>query len=229
SRALGSRLSYTLLVRCCSKLAEIKPLWLTRQCFLCLSFSVLGAVFAIYRDDISRMAKMLLSTVDISAPPLSLSHNTIRPSVDSTSVPSVPNECRNELVGWTNSSYDGKSTFYEKTFRSSESTAAHEFLPPGSKIYLKSEVTNHSVVVKVNEKLHPVPDQDKSAERSESIRVSYSAARQLDMVEDGITPVVVKHVEVRKDEIDKLSDDQRDQLAQFQSNCGVLTSDTGGF
>ena len=89
-------------------------------------------------------------------------------------------------------------------------TAAHEFLPPGSKIHLQSEKTNHSVVVEVND-------------WNDTLLVSYSAGTKLGVIDKGVAPVVVERVEVSIVDVeDYLNNTQLDQLANFQQSCGFL-------
>ena len=212
-KALSDRLSATPWVKYWAGLVRLKPLRLSKQCLLYVSFSLLGAFFATHRSNIFDIARMLFNIVDSPAMQMSLTDETSVKSDLSHAFPlaPVPLKCQSEFVRWTNKAYDGQMTSYEKTFRNSESTAAHEFLPPGSKIHLSSEATSAPVVVEVNE-------------QSENLRVSYSAALQLDVVDEGVAPVTVEHVEVSADEIDKLDENQRTQLAQFQNSCGVLVS-----
>ncbi|MGD1952521.1 MAG: hypothetical protein ACFB14_23190 [Leptolyngbyaceae cyanobacterium] len=83
-------------------------------------------------------------------------------------------------------------------------------MPPGSKIHLQSEKTNHSVVVEVND-------------WNDTLLVSYSAGTKLGVIDKGVAPVVVERVEVSIVDVeDYLNNTQLDQLANFQQSCGFL-------
>lgn len=119
------------------------------------------------------------------------------------------NFCHQEEVGWVSPSLDGHRTAYGEVFRNSEYTAAHAFLPPGSKIHMRSETNSQSVEVEVND-------------RNQLLMVSYTAAHKLGVLEEGIAPVTVTHIEIREEELDELNTYQRTQLKQFQRHCQSL-------
>ncbi|MGB3614400.1 MAG: RlpA-like double-psi beta-barrel domain-containing protein [Elainellaceae cyanobacterium] len=209
------------LKKYCTHLTKIKPLKLSRQGLLCLTFGAVGAFCSSYKDDVAKVARMFFSTVETplaqteAANVGGTAHNVVNYV---SHKPDFSKECRNQSVGWIDPTLDGEFTLYEEVFKNSEATAAHAFLPPGSKIHLKSEATGQPVVVKVNER---VKQDEQVDEQSKDLLVSYSAARQLGVVEAGVAPVTVEHVEVSQQK-DVLSETQRRQLAHFQEDCSSL-------
>jgi hypothetical protein len=120
--------------------------------------------------------------------------------------------CNQFETGWIDPDLDGNPTAYGKIFRNAEYTTSHAFLPPGSKILMVSEASKKSVEVKVN---------DRSEEKA---FVSYTAAHDLGILDRGVASVTITHVEISKDEVDELNDEQRQQLERFKQDCPSLIS-----
>ena len=180
-----------------------------------LSLTLVGFIFAFFYDEALSIAENLRDSrnmVVMGQTP----HNTKNKSrVYKRSTPAiqaVPHKCQRTDVRWVHQDFEGARTAYGRRFDNSQDTAAHEFLPPGSKIHLQSEKTDQSVVVEVND-------------RNNSLLVSYSAAAKLGVVDTGIAPVVVERVEVSKANVEEyLSNAQLAQLANFQQSCGFLVT-----
>ncbi|MDB9526665.1 septal ring lytic transglycosylase RlpA family protein [Oscillatoria sp. CS-180] len=119
--------------------------------------------------------------------------------------------CSQEEIRWVDRDLDGERTAYGKVFRNSELTAAHAFLPPGSKIHIQSAATSQPIELEVND-------------RNPSLLVSYTAAHKLGVIEQGTAAVTVTQVEIQEEELDELNDSQRTQLDQFQEDCTSLIS-----
>ena len=82
--------------------------------------------------------------------------------------------------------YNGRQTASGETFKNSEMTAAHRTLPFGVKVKVTNLKNNKSVVVRINDR--------GPFDRDRIIDLSYAAAVALDMVKDGVVPVVVEVV-----------------------------------
>ncbi len=77
--------------------------------------------------------------------------------------------------------FHGRSTASGEIFDQNKLTAAHRSLPFGTKLKIKNLKNNRSVVVLINDR-GPFVD-------GRVIDLSYEAARQLDMLQDGIAEV----------------------------------------
>ena len=120
--------------------------------------------------------------------------------------------CNRDEVRWVAPRFDGHRTAYGAVYRNSEYTAAHAFLPPGSKIHIQSESSTNPVKVEVND-------------RSQTLAVSYKAAHKLGVIEKGIALVTLTQVEISQDDLDKLDASQLKQLNHFKKNCKSLILD----
>lgn len=88
------------------------------------------------------------------------------------------------VASWYGRQFHGKLTASGKTFDQMEMTAAHQTLPFGSKVRVTNLANGKSVEVEINDRGPFVEDR--------IIDLSVAAARALDMVEVGITPVRVE-------------------------------------
>jgi rare lipoprotein A len=88
------------------------------------------------------------------------------------------------VASWYGRQFHGKLTASGKTFDQMEMTAAHQTLPFGSRVRVTNLANGKSVEVEINDRGPFVEDR--------IIDLSVAAARVLDMVEAGITPVRVE-------------------------------------
>lgn len=93
------------------------------------------------------------------------------------------------VASWYGRQFHGRLTASGKTFDQMEMTAAHQTLPFGSRVRVTNLANGKSVEVEINDRGPFVEDR--------IIDLSVAAARALDMVEAGITPV---RVELLRDE-----------------------------
>ncbi len=77
--------------------------------------------------------------------------------------------------------FHGRSTASGEVFDQNKLTAAHRSLPFGTKLKVKNLKNNRSIVVIINDRGPFV--------EGRIIDLSYEAARQLDMLQDGVTDV----------------------------------------
>ncbi|WP_236646543.1 septal ring lytic transglycosylase RlpA family protein [Aristophania vespae] len=104
------------------------------------------------------------------------------------------------LASW----YSGKNsrkglTAQGKAFDSTALTAAHPFLPFGTKLLVRSQKTGKSVIVKVNDRGPFI--------NSRVIDLSRAAAAKLGIIKSGVTPVVItKYVKKSEDYKDRKTD-----------------------
>lgn len=83
--------------------------------------------------------------------------------------------------------YDGRKTASGEVFKQSELTAAHKTLPFGTLCKVTNLKNNKSVIVKINDRGPFVKDR--------VIDLSYAAAKELDMIKDGVINVEVEVIE----------------------------------
>lgn len=83
--------------------------------------------------------------------------------------------------------YHGKRTASGESFDRGELTAAHYDLPFGSRVAVTNDKNGKRVVVRVNDRF-PL----ETLRKGRVIDLSYEAARQLDMVRDGVVPVTLE-------------------------------------
>ncbi|MEM1252300.1 MAG: septal ring lytic transglycosylase RlpA family protein [Cyanobacteria bacterium P01_H01_bin.21] len=178
-----------------------------------LSLMLVGFLFTFFYDEALSIAKNLrnsssLGMVGKTPHSIKSKHHIHKKSTPAH--PIISGSCQRESISWVHQDFEGERTAYGETFDNSAYTAAHEFLPPGSKIHLQSEKTSHSVVVEVND-------------WNDTLLVSYSAAAKLGVIDKGVAPVVVERVEVNNIDMEEyLNNTQLAQLANFQRSCGFL-------
>lgn len=83
--------------------------------------------------------------------------------------------------------FNGRKTASGDIFKNNKLTAAHKTLPFGTRVKVTNVKNNLCVIVKINDRL------PKSSTRI--IDLSQRAARQLDLIRDGIVPVKLEVVE----------------------------------
>jgi rare lipoprotein A len=82
------------------------------------------------------------------------------------------------------SKFNGRKTSSGEIFRNDSLTAAHKYLPFGTRVKVTSVKTEKSVIVRINDRL---PQSSKRL-----IDLSQSAARELDMIKRGLENVRVE-------------------------------------
>jgi len=87
--------------------------------------------------------------------------------------------------------YDGKRTASGESFDKEALTAAHFDLPFGSRVAVTNEKNGKRVVVRINDRF-PL----ETLRKGRVIDLSYGAARQLNMVRDGVVPVTLEVLSV---------------------------------
>lgn len=85
--------------------------------------------------------------------------------------------------------FDGRKTASGATFRQRKLTAAHRTLPFGTKVKVKNLRNGKTVKVIINDRGPFV--------QGRSIDLSKKAARKIDMLQQGITPVEIKYRQKR--------------------------------
>ncbi|KRW57489.1 septal ring lytic transglycosylase RlpA family protein [Pseudomonas sp. TTU2014-080ASC] len=85
------------------------------------------------------------------------------------------------LASYYGSRHHGKKTASGEPFNQYALTAAHRTLPFGSKVRVTNLRNNKSVVVRINDRGPHV--------RKRIIDLSFQAAKDLDMLHDGVAPV----------------------------------------
>nr|WP_236712006.1 septal ring lytic transglycosylase RlpA family protein [Pseudomonas sp. EpS/L25] len=83
--------------------------------------------------------------------------------------------------------FHGKETASGETFNNDELVAAHKTLPLGTKVKVTNLENDRAVIVRINDRGPYI--------RGRIIDLSRAAARRVDMVEDGTTPVKVEKLE----------------------------------
>ncbi len=81
--------------------------------------------------------------------------------------------------------FDGRKTSSGEIFRQSKNTAAHKSLPFGTKVTVKNLANGKSVKVTINDRGPFVAGR--------IIDLSKSAAKKIDLVQAGVTSVVIKY------------------------------------
>ena len=83
--------------------------------------------------------------------------------------------------------FHGKETASGETFNNNELVAAHKTLPLGTRVKVTNLENDRAVIVRINDRGPYI--------RGRIIDLSRAAARRVDMVEDGTTPVKVEKLE----------------------------------
>jgi len=83
--------------------------------------------------------------------------------------------------------FHGKETASGEIFDNNELVAAHKTLPLGTKVKVTNLENDRAVIVRINDRGPYI--------RGRIIDLSRAAARRVDMVEDGTTPVKVEKLE----------------------------------
>lgn len=97
-----------------------------------------------------------------------------------------PSYRKKGIASWYGEPYNGKPTASGETFDLNKKTAAHKKLPFGCMVRVKRRDNGRITVVCINDRGPFV--------RGRIIDVSKAAARDLDMINDGIAPVKIKVV-----------------------------------
>jgi rare lipoprotein A len=93
------------------------------------------------------------------------------------------------LASWygKDDGYHGKRTANGETFDRDKLTAAHFNLPFETKVRVQNQKNGKQVVVKINDRF-PI----QTLRKGRIIDLSYKAAQELDMVIDGVVPVILE-------------------------------------
>ncbi|UCF36827.1 MAG: septal ring lytic transglycosylase RlpA family protein [Acidobacteriota bacterium] len=105
-------------------------------------------------------------------------------------VPTASIERRQEgLASWygKGDGYQGKRTASGEKFDRNKLTAAHYSLPLGTKVRVLNKKNGRKVVVKINDRF-PI----ETLRKGRIIDLSYKAAQKLEMVRDGVVPVLLE-------------------------------------
>lgn len=90
------------------------------------------------------------------------------------------------LASWYGPRFQGRTTASGERFDMNGLTAAHRTLPLGTQVRVRNLENGRSVVVRINDRGPYV--------KGRGIDLSYAAARELRMVEDGEAPVEITEV-----------------------------------
>ena len=90
---------------------------------------------------------------------------------------------RRGLASWYGDAFDGKPTASGEPFDSNQFTTAHYDLPFDSRVRVRNLNNDREVELRVNDRV-PL----EALNNGRILDVSYAAARQLEMVEDGVVP-----------------------------------------
>jgi len=101
-----------------------------------------------------------------------------------------PGHSQKGIASYYHDSLHGRKTASGQTYNKNIPSAAHKTLPLGSKVKVTDTKTGKSIVVKVNDRGPFV--------KGRIIDLSRSAARELGMLQKGITPVKVEVLSVPK-------------------------------
>ncbi|WXL26679.1 septal ring lytic transglycosylase RlpA family protein [Ectopseudomonas mendocina] len=88
------------------------------------------------------------------------------------------------MASYYGAQHHGKKTASGEPFNQYALTAAHRTLPFGTKVRVTNLRNNKSVVVRINDRGPHI--------RKRIIDLSYQAAKELDMLRDGIAPVRIQ-------------------------------------
>ena len=91
---------------------------------------------------------------------------------------------RRGLASWYGDAFDGKPTASGEPFDSNQFTTAHYDLPFDSRVRVRNLNNDREVELRVNDRV-PL----EALNNGRILDVSYAAARQLEMVEDGVVPI----------------------------------------
>ena len=83
--------------------------------------------------------------------------------------------------------YHGKKTANGERFDRNELTAAHYSLPFGTEVRVTNKKNGKKVVVRINDR-YPI----ETLRKGRIIDLSYKAAQILDMIRDGVVPVILE-------------------------------------
>jgi rare lipoprotein A len=96
------------------------------------------------------------------------------------------------LASWYGRKFHGRKTASGEVYNMNKYTAAHRYLPLGSRIQV-TNLTNHdSVIVRINDRGPFVKDR--------ILDLSYGAARAINMVDDGLAPVRLEVIQLPADQ-----------------------------
>ena len=93
---------------------------------------------------------------------------------------------RRGLASWYGEAFDGKPTASGEPFDSNQFTTAHYDLPFDSRVRIRNLDNDREVELRVNDR---IPRE--TLNKGRILDVSYAAARQLGMVEDGVVPIEI--------------------------------------
>ena len=93
---------------------------------------------------------------------------------------------RRGLASWYGDAFDGKLTASGEPFDSNQFTTAHYDLPFDSRVRVRNLNNDREVELRVNDRV-PLD----ALNNGRILDVSYAAARQLEMVEDGVVPIEI--------------------------------------
>lgn len=88
-----------------------------------------------------------------------------------------------------NNIFEGRKTANGEIFSQNNATAAHRYLPFGTKVKVTNLINGKIVILRIN-------DRGPFGRKERIIDVSLSAAKNLDMVQKGVIPVQIEIVEL---------------------------------
>ena len=93
---------------------------------------------------------------------------------------------RRGLASWYGDAFDGKPTASGEPFDSNQFTTAHYDLPFDSRVRVRNLNNDREGELRVNDRVSL-----EALNNGRILDVSYAAARQLEMVEDGVVPIEI--------------------------------------
>jgi len=91
-----------------------------------------------------------------------------------------------------NRKFDGRHTSSGELLNNSRYTAAHCSIPFGTMVRITNQANNKSVVVKINDRFYP--------RKGHLIDLTYAAAKDIDMVRQGIARVTLEVLDITESE-----------------------------
>ena len=125
---------------------------------------------------------------------------------------SQPASCGQQEARYTDPRLEGDTTAYDEKLDNAKLTVAHPFLPPGSVLSVSNG--SKSVDVTVNDSI--------PSRKEPTFSVTWQAASELDMLEEGVEQVDVRSVFINQAETQQLSPVQRASLNAFSQKCSSL-------
>jgi rare lipoprotein A len=123
------------------------------------------------------------------------------------------------IASWYGKKFHGRKTSNGETYNMYAMTAAHKTLPMGTRLRVSNLNTNKTVIVRINDRGPFV--------RGRIIDLSYSAAKEIDMISTGTAPVEIAVIESAKKVQSDTASAAPDQPTDYYS--GNFTFQIGAF